>query len=156
MIFYEDKVIDFCRLTDTLGDFFPVAAAGGVVRNAEGRYLMISRNGRWELPKGHIDPGESAVQAALREVSEECGITGVQLLGGSWITMHSYINRKGRRELKTTYWFLMSYEGSEELVPQTGEGITNIGWFGGEELKHNIRNSHRNIRALLERMLKIS
>jgi len=153
MIFYGDKVINFCQLTKIAADFLPVTAAGGVVRNREGKYLMIFRNGRWDLPKGHVNRGESAVQAALREVNEECGISGMQLVREAGITMHAYL-KKGRHELKTTYWFMMSYDGNERLVPQTEEGITDIGWFDGEELTHNIHNSYGTVKSLFEKILK--
>ena len=55
------------------------SSAGGVVYNAEGRIALVlqrdrSRRLRWTLPKGRIDPGETAEQAALREVHEESGL----------------------------------------------------------------------------------
>jgi len=59
-------------------------AAGGVVTDAVGRVLLIERtvDGRHEirLPKGHIDPGETAQAAALREVCEETGYCDLQFL----------------------------------------------------------------------------
>ena len=154
MIFYGDKVINFCQFIKIADDFLPVTAAGGVVRNADGKYLMIFRNGRWDFPKGHVEQGESVAQAALREVNEECGISGLRLIGGAGITMHTYPNSSGRYELKITYWFLMSYDGNEELVPQTEEGITDIGWFGGKKLMHNLHNSYGSVRSLLKKILK--
>jgi 8-oxo-dGTP pyrophosphatase MutT (NUDIX family) len=55
--------------------------AGGVVfrrRDHETLYLVVSSSdgANWVLPKGHIDPGESAEQAALRELAEEAGVLG--------------------------------------------------------------------------------
>src|SRR5688500_3437812 len=55
-------------------------SAGGVahrMENGEIRVVVIktSSEGRWQLPKGMIDPGETAEIAALREVREEAGIT---------------------------------------------------------------------------------
>ena len=52
-------------------EFAAVEAAGGVVVNDRGEYLMIHRNGRWDLPKGHVEPGESTAECAVREVAEE-------------------------------------------------------------------------------------
>lgn len=96
-IFVDDKLIcisnqrayeAFCR------EFREVNAAGGLVcrplsreeastqhpdakdgiTNDGARYLFIRRNGLWDLPKGHQEPGEDIRTTALREVSEETGI----------------------------------------------------------------------------------
>lgn len=49
--------------------------AGGVVRNAQGDVLLLKhKSGSWVFPKGHIDPGETPLEAALREVEEEAGV----------------------------------------------------------------------------------
>lgn len=57
----------------------PVECAGAVVRDAAGRLLLVRRGhepslGLWSLPGGRIDPGESAAEAAAREVHEETGL----------------------------------------------------------------------------------
>jgi 8-oxo-dGTP diphosphatase len=53
-----------------------VQAAGGVVVDGDGRVLVVHRpsHGDWSLPKGHLEPGETFEQAALREVLEETGL----------------------------------------------------------------------------------
>jgi len=57
-------------------------SAGGVVVNADGEVLVVSQRGKsWSLPKGHIDPGESALEAARREIYEESGIRDLELIG---------------------------------------------------------------------------
>lgn len=54
-------------------------SAGGVVINTEGKVLVVSQRGTsWSLPKGHIDPGESALAAAKREIYEESGIRALE------------------------------------------------------------------------------
>ncbi len=45
-----------------------VIAAGGLVQNSNGETLFIYRNDKWDLPKGHMEEGESLEEAALREV----------------------------------------------------------------------------------------
>jgi 8-oxo-dGTP diphosphatase len=56
--------------------------AFAAVRDITGRLLLVRRcdTGDWELPGGHVDPGESAAEAAVRETAEESGIT-VQITG---------------------------------------------------------------------------
>ena len=56
-----------------------VACAGAVVRDERGRLLLIKRAhepaaGRWTVPGGRVEPGETAAEAAAREVREETGL----------------------------------------------------------------------------------
>lgn len=66
-------------------------AAGGIIEQ-EGKYLLIQEagediHGKWNLPAGQLDPGETVSEAARREIYEECGfkveLTGVCQIG-SW------------------------------------------------------------------------
>jgi 8-oxo-dGTP pyrophosphatase MutT (NUDIX family) len=59
-----------------------VPCAFVAVRDLTGRLLLVRRcdTGDWELPGGHVDPGESASDAAVRETAEESGMT-VQITG---------------------------------------------------------------------------
>ena len=75
-----DNLFDFCNkivvpTNDYRGAadrfatrFVYIEAAGGIVENSNGEILLIFRRGRWDLPKGHIDAGEEALQAAIREI----------------------------------------------------------------------------------------
>ena len=52
-----------------------VRGAGGVVFRPDGAVLLLRHlEGTWVFPKGHIDPGEDALEAAVREVEEEAGV----------------------------------------------------------------------------------
>ena len=54
--------------------------AGGVVLNNKDEVLVVkSRDSSWSLPKGHIERGESPLEAALREIKEESGVTSLYL-----------------------------------------------------------------------------
>ncbi len=56
-------------------------SAGGVVINPKGSVLVVSQNGTsWSLPKGHVDPGEEPLQAAIREIEEESGVFDLKFL----------------------------------------------------------------------------
>jgi 8-oxo-dGTP pyrophosphatase MutT (NUDIX family) len=83
------------------------AAAGGVVIDA-GRMLVLDRPQRREvrLPKGHIDPGETAAQAALRETTEESGYADLEILEdlGSQVVKFNF---QGSDFIRTEHYFLM-------------------------------------------------
>src|SRR5438552_3294293 len=59
--------------------FTLIAAAGGVVQNEQQDLLFIFRLQKWDLPKGKIEPKETPEMAAVREVEEETGITGLAI-----------------------------------------------------------------------------
>lgn len=112
--------------------FEPITAAGGVVFNAEGKILWIFRRGKWDLPKGKADEGETMEQTALREVQEECGVqqlTAERYLGHCY---HIYGLKKGKLAFKTTHWYRM-HTRDTEFTPQTEEDITEIRFFGPQD-----------------------
>lgn len=98
--------------------FKVVEAAGGVVKNQNGELLFIHRIGKWDLPKGKIEQGESLEQAALREIEEETGLKELILEDFLNNTFHIYTERNGEKILKTTYWFKVGYVGNETPKPQ--------------------------------------
>lgn len=113
--------------------FSEVGAAGGLVRHSSGRYLFIEKKGRLDLPKGHIERGEKPESCAIREVSEEAGITGHSIIKSLVPTYHTY-TLKGISYLKKTSWFLMDYDGEMLTEPQAEEGITKVEWLLPDEL----------------------
>ena len=56
-----------------------VKAAGGLVLNENKELLFIFRRGKWDLPKGKLDEGETIEQCAIREVAEETGVKNISL-----------------------------------------------------------------------------
>ncbi len=120
-----------------------VQAAGGAVSDAEGRLLAIHRLGRWDLPKGKVEPEEAIEAAAIREVEEECGLKTLRSLGPLCQTWHTY-ERKGKQHLKRTDWFLMIGDASEPLIAQTEEDIDAARWMdeaGRAELRRDTYTS---------------
>jgi len=113
--------------------FNEVEAAGGLVKHVNGRFLFIEKKGRLDLPKGHTEPGEEPSVCALREVSEECGITGHKIVKTLCCTYHTY-TWEGISYLKKTTWFLMSYDGKMITEPEKEEGITKVEWLLPDEL----------------------
>lgn len=131
---------------DFLSLFDFVEAAGGLVRNTDSDILVILRRGIWDLPKGKLDSGESMEEAALREVTEECGIHGQTITRPLPPTYHIYLEKK-IWHLKKTHWFEMSYRGQEVPVPQQSEQITDVRWIS----KANLLNiTDEAFRSLLE------
>lgn len=125
-----------------------VEGAGGVVFDPRGRVLLIRhRSGRWVFPKGHIDPGESHLQAAVREVEEEAGIAARCLEPTStWTTR--YVNDRGQPRRIT--WYRLS---SEEARPVMREDLFPEGAFLPPE-EALARLSHDEDRQLLRRILE--
>ncbi|MFI5135957.1 MAG: NUDIX hydrolase [Chitinophagales bacterium] len=131
-------------------------AAGGVVLSEEEKVLMMFRKGKWDLPKGKIDPGETVKQAARREVTEETGIKELKIGkrikfhdGNQDCTYHSYW-LQGRRIMKVTHWFKMKSSDKHQLIPQAEEGITEVGWYNKKQIFENLGNSYRSVRWVLE------
>jgi 8-oxo-dGTP pyrophosphatase MutT (NUDIX family) len=124
-------------------------AAGGLITNPEGHILLIFRRGKWDLPKGKLDHGETIEQCALREVSEETGLHTLSLAEKICSTYHTYIIReKDEKILKHTHWFKMSFTGSEQTIPQIEEDIIDIQWVKPENMGKYLQYSYANIRYL--------
>lgn len=131
--------------------FKVIEAAGGLVKNKNNELLFIRRMGKWDLPKGKIEKGESLEQAALREVEEETGLKELILEEFLNNTFHIYTERNGEKILKTTYWFKMTYVGNSQPIPQKEEGISEVCWKNEEMIKNEvIRMTFENIRLILD------
>jgi len=113
--------------------------AGGVIfrRNAKNGssgveiLLIADSKGRWTIPKGHIEEGETPRQTAEREIQEETGLKQMKIM--DWL---GKINFRYRRAdtlvLMTTEIFLVEAQGdTDKIVPQ--EWMTNIKWLSANE-----------------------
>ncbi|MDO8896574.1 MAG: NUDIX domain-containing protein [Bacteroidales bacterium] len=89
-------------------------AAGGIVRNADEEVLFIFRNNFWDLPKGHVDPGETHLPTALREVEEETGLMGIEVKEILSETWHFY-QMHGSWWMKHTCWYDMRIKDKQLL-----------------------------------------
>ncbi len=125
-------------------EFLEVNAAGGLVSNKRGDFLLIRRNGMWDLPKGHQDPGEDITTTALREVREETGIDQLESRGLICITDHCY-RRNDIWHLKHTWWYDMLYTDPTDLTPQTEEDISKAAWVAKSSLPPYLLNTYPSI-----------
>ncbi len=114
-------------LTSVKDHFLYIEAAGGVVSNPYDEYLFIFRRGKWDLPKGKCEKGETIEETAVREVEEECGIHNLQILKMLPPSFHIYLERH-RTILKKTWWFTMSAP-QQNGTPQVEEDIVSIEWL---------------------------
>lgn len=130
-------------------NFKIIEAAGGLVKNNKRAALFIFRFGKWDLPKGKIEKGESIEKAAIREVEEECGITGPEIIRPITSTYHIY-ETGGDVILKKTYWFEMFCEESKELKPQEEEGITEVKWLDKKGIDNALKNTYKSIKEVLK------
>ena len=125
-----------------------IIAAGGIVKNEEGAILMIFRRGKWDLPKGKLDKGETMKECAIREVREETGLKDVVLGERLLRTWHIYTGY-GNHVLKQTTWYNMDCPKNQKLVPQTEEDIEKIAWYKKEEWPTVLENTFRSIEDVL-------
>lgn len=123
-----------------------IIAAGGLVLNDRGELLMIFRRGKWDLPKGKLDEGETIEDCALREVMEETGLVNVERGELIDIGYHEYFDQYVNADvIKETHWYAMRARGEDLLVPQTEEDITAIKWVNGDEMETCLQNSYPNV-----------
>ena len=141
---YELLKEDFKNLYST------VHAAGGVVVKPNGQVLFIFRKGKWDLPKGKLDKGESRSEAALREVAEETGVSDLILHSKICKTRHTY-KEGGKRVLKINWWYYMTSDGKQKTKPQKEESIMKAEWIEPGKLLAKNPKMYRSIKEVLRR-----
>lgn len=149
-----------------------VRAAGCIVTDDGGNMLLIRRNGRWDLPKGKVEAGETLLQAALRETLEETGVRaesgewkveggkrevgdadgrGVSAMGYSRPAIKTYhiYNLYGGWHLKQTSWFEAHAAGEmPQGCPQDEEGISEVVWVAPELWHRRLKTSYGTLRRV--------
>ena len=98
-------------------------AAGGVVVHA-GKILLLDRavRGEMRLPKGHVEEGESPVQAALREVREEAGYANLEILADLGVQQTRFVDpHKERRVTRDERFFLMRLSDERQIERDLSE-----------------------------------
>ncbi len=129
-------------------------SAGGLVvdrSRPEWHAALIARHDRrgrlvWSLPKGHLEEGETAEQAALREVEEETGIQG-RILAPLGVIDFWFIAEK-RRIHKTVHHFLMEARGGE--LSDADPEVVEVAWVPLTSLPEQL--AYADERRLLDRL----
>lgn len=127
-----------------------IIAAGGIVQNEKGEILLQLRKGKWDLPKGKLDNGESIEECAVREVEEETGLKNIHLGELIGTTLHSY-TEKGVDIEKETFWYDMRVKGDQTLIPQIEEDILDLKWVKEPDLSPFLKNTYENIIEIVEK-----
>ncbi len=127
--------------------FRQAPAAGGMVV-VDNQFVAIERHGVADLPKGHIEKGETPEMAALREVEEETGITDLEIIEELPSTWHCYL-LDNQWTIKKTSWFLMKTNSIMKNIPQTEEGISKVYLVDKEHVKDFQENTFASLRDVV-------
>jgi 8-oxo-dGTP pyrophosphatase MutT (NUDIX family) len=130
-------------------------SAGGIVLRwmGDGPHVLLIRDpyGNWGLPKGHLEEGEDARQAAVREVAEETGLDQLEV-GPEVETIEWFFRRRGGLVHKFCTFFLMR-SAAGDVVPEVGEGITECAWLPVTSAVERI--TYENARGTLQRVQEL-
>lgn len=137
--------------SDFQSHFRLISAAGGLVFHNRS-LLFIYRNGKWDLPKGKLEEGETPAVCAVREVEEECGVKG-EIVGKEIEATYHVYELNGEKILKKTHWFQMETDNHTDLKPQEEEGITKVTWKSTRRLNAVYNNTYHSIAELLHQTL---
>jgi 8-oxo-dGTP pyrophosphatase MutT (NUDIX family) len=135
-------------------------SAGGLVVdaiNGVAQAAVIARRNRggrleWCLPKGHLEPGESPAEAAVREIREETGIDSkvVRLLG----TIDYWFIGEGSRIHKIVHHYLLSGEGGQLTAENDPDAeAEQVAWVPLDELRDRLAYPNERRLAQLVRQL---
>ena len=133
--------------------FRQAPAAGGVVI-IDNQFVAIERNGIPDLPKGHIEKGESPEVAAIREVEEETGITDLEIIKELPATWHCYLLHN-QWTIKKTSWYLMRTLSGMKNIPQTEEGISKVYLIDKNGIKDFEEKTFSSLRTLVPCILPV-
>lgn len=132
-----DKFKKYFNRRPSIQEIVREPTAGGIIfrRNKESDALEIlliqDAKDRWTIPKGHIEPGETAQQTARREIGEEVGLFDIEILG--WLgKIHFRYRRLDKLVLMTTQIYLVR-AGKDADNIKNEEWMNDVRWFSFED-----------------------
>ncbi len=135
-------------IIDHIKTRFKVVEAGGGIVEKDGKYLMILRKKKWDLPKGKKEKKETIEKCARREVEEETGVK-VKIDHKVTAIWHTYMQNQ-KFILKKTYWYAMTCKDDTNLAPQHEEGIKEVKWMTMDEMQMALVESYRSLRYVVQ------
>lgn len=125
-------------------------SAGGIVWNRKTDKILLIRDsyGRWALPKGVIEKGETSEQAAVREVQEETGLKNLKIIEKLGEIKY-YYQLKGEKIFKIVIFFLME---TEDIELKHEWEIKEAQWFEPQEALGKIE--YKNSKSLLSKAIE--
>lgn len=144
------------RLSENEAEVTRLRSAGGIVVKGRGDDLRVavmqSGYGTWVFPKGGFEPGETAEQAARREIREEIGLPDLTCKGSLGATEHTF-EREGRPFAKAVDWFLFEAPPQAELRADAQENSLDCGWLPPQHALSLL--AHPDQRRLLRRAVSM-
>ena len=144
--------IDNDILAAVIKEIFRFAPAAGGVVIINKSIVAIERNGKADLPKGHIEKNEQTDIAAMREVEEETAIKNLSIIKQLPSSHHCYLLNE-QWTLKKTSWFLMKSDDDFKPKPQEEEGISRVYLINKDNVKDFLENTYPSIRLALEEVI---
>lgn len=117
-----------------------VKSAGGIVNNAENKVLMVEEfSSFWGFPRGRIEPGESELDAAVREIYEETGITQLSLQHfiGSYIRP-KYDLQGTPDPTETKHITFMHFTTEQNALSPIDKDITDAQWVDFTQVRKKL------------------
>ncbi len=136
-------------LKEVISEFKYKIAAGGIVENQQGNILLMKRLGKWDLPKGKLEKGETIEECALREITEETGASGLSVVSSFAETYHTYF-RNEKWIIKHTHWYIVNCIDDTTLIPQIEEDIEHVAWVDFNSIDVLKIDTYPAIRKLLK------
>lgn len=125
-------------------------SAGGIIvrpyKKSWQVLLIVDMSNAWTFPKGKIEKGETRKDAAVREISEEVGLTGLEFIAPIQTVRYTY-KRNGLVD-KSVYYVLFGYPGRQKPVCQKEEGIKKAQWMSFEAARKRIGYPDTNTQLL--------
>lgn len=104
--------------------------------------VILDSHGNWAFPKGRIEPGETPIQAARREIMEEVGLTELILVRPLGVSEFWFVDRweqPGQKVHKFVHHYLFEAQPTATAVPEISERIQELDWVPVNLLAEQVR-----------------